>query len=190
MKSLLNSYSPAVDPHLHHHHHLEEDDTFASISATAPQTLLPLPLLPNADSLHQLGQNHNNSPLMPHFGGLGGGGGYAQTPPSPPSHLGGGGAAGLLPPSSPQHQLQQQQQQQHHMAMLPRGLVPGAGGGGGGGSVGNQIISSTISNSIYRPHIEDKKLSRDAMERYMRERNDMVIVILHAKVGCNNTFRL
>lgn len=41
----------------------------------------------------------------------------------------------------------------------------------------------------YRPHAEDKRLTRDAMEKYMQERNDMVIVILHAKVNLN-TFLL
>lgn len=46
-------------------------------------------------------------------------------------------------------------------------LVPSSNGGGGG---------------HYRPQHEDKRLTRDAMARYMNDRNDMVIVILHAKV--------
>jgi len=53
-----------------------------------------------------------------------------------------------------------QQQQQQHQQQMQMSLLPGP----------------------YRPHIEEKKLTRDAMEKYMRERNDMVIVILHAKV--------
>lgn len=47
-------------------------------------------------------------------------------------------------------------------------LVPSSNGGGGG---------------PYRPQHEDKRLTRDAMARYMNDRNDMVIVILHAKVS-------
>ncbi|XP_067621062.1 suppressor of hairless protein [Eurosta solidaginis] len=134
-------------------------------------------------------------PQMPHFG-LGGGGAYAQTPPSPPVHHGPGGGGGLLPPSSPhhqhhhqQHQQQQQQhhqhqhhQQQHHLALLPRGLS-GGGGSGCGPLMSTGLNSNNAVGVPYRPNIEDKKLTRDAMERYMRERNDMVIVILHAKVA-------
>lgn len=154
------------------------------------------------------GNNSSPSPLssspyssqMPHFG-LGGGPGmannaYAQTPPSPPLHHaggGGGGNGGLMPPSPPHHPghnpHQQQQQQQHHphLAMIPRGMGNGGGGGGNGGgsimSTGlNTSVSSISSATSFRSHIEEKKLTRDAMERYMRERNDMVIVILHAKV--------
>lgn len=43
-------------------------------------------------------------------------------------------------------------------------------------------MTTTTATTVYRPQIEDQKLTKDAMERYMRERNDMVIVILHAKV--------
>jgi len=75
------------------------------------------------------------------------------------------------PPTSQQqqlqvhHQQQQQQQQQHQQQQqMQMSLLPGP----------------------YRPHIEEKKLTRDAMEKYMRERNDMVIVILHAKVRKGN----
>lgn len=64
-----------------------------------------------------------------------------------------------------------------HGALLPRigggAVVPGSTGGS---------MTSNNSNAIYRTH-EDTRLNRDAMERYMRERNDMVIVILHAKVS-------
>lgn len=64
-----------------------------------------------------------------------------------------------------------------HGALLPRigggAVVPGSTGGS---------MTSNNSNIMYRPH-EDQRLNRDAMERYMRDRNDMVIVILHAKVS-------
>lgn len=66
-----------------------------------------------------------------------------------------------------------------HAALLPRfgggAVVPG--------STDGSMITSTTTAAVYRPQIEDKRLTRDAMERYMRERNDMVIVILHAKVN-------
>lgn len=60
-----------------------------------------------------------------------------------------------------------------HGALLPRigggAVVPGSTGG-----------SMTTTSAIYR--MADNRLTRDAMERYLQERNDMVIVILHAKV--------
>lgn len=49
--------------------------------------------------------------------------------------------------------------------------------------IGNAVVPQSGSAAVFRPQIEDKRLTRDAMERYMRERNDMVIVILHAKVN-------
>lgn len=48
--------------------------------------------------------------------------------------------------------------------------------------IGGAVVPQSASAAVFRPQIEDKRLTRDAMERYMRERNDMVIVILHAKV--------
>lgn len=48
--------------------------------------------------------------------------------------------------------------------------------------IGGAVVPQSGSAAVFRPQIEDKRLTRDAMERYMRERNDMVIVILHAKV--------
>lgn len=63
--------------------------------------------------------------------------------------------------NNPSQQQQQQPQQQQQQQQMPTALVP----------------------TVFRTHIEDKKLTKDAMERYMRERNDMVIVILHAKVS-------
>lgn len=89
--------------------------------------------------------------------------GFAQTPPSPPSQ---------------------------HGALLPRigggAVVPGSTGGS------MTTTTTTATTNVYRPQIEDKKLTKDAMERYMRERNDMVIVILHAKVSmvCPSPHRL
>lgn len=62
-------------------------------------------------------------------------------------------------------------------ALLPRigggAVVPGTTGGS---------MTNSNSNTIYGEQIQDTRLTRDAMERYMRERNDMVIVVLHAKV--------
>lgn len=61
-----------------------------------------------------------------------------------------------------------------HGALLPRisgAVVPGSTGSG----------SMTNSNSLFRSQ-EDTRLTREAMERYLRERNDKSIVILHAKV--------
>ncbi len=51
------------------------------------------------------------------------------------------------------------------------------------GRIGNAVVPQSTVAAVFRPQIEDKRLTRDAMERYMRERNDMVIVILHAKVS-------
>lgn len=65
-----------------------------------------------------------------------------------------------------------------HGALLPRigggAVVPGTTGGS---------MTNSNSNTIYGAQIQDTRLTRDAMERYMRERNDMVIVVLHAKVN-------
>uniref|UniRef100_A0A1A9Z986 Suppressor of hairless protein n=1 Tax=Glossina pallidipes TaxID=7398 RepID=A0A1A9Z986_GLOPL len=152
----------------------------------------------NCDSFNTLTSPSSsaNSPFntlvlsqMPHFG-LGGGGpgmsnnAYGQTPPSPPlHHAGAGGNGGLMPPSPP-HQQHHQQQHHQHLAMIPRGIP----GGGGNGPIMSTGLNSSVSNvtataSTFRSHIADKKLTREAMEHYMRERNDMVIVILHAKVA-------
>lgn len=64
-----------------------------------------------------------------------------------------------------------------HGALLPRigggAMVPG--------STGSGSMTNANSNSMYRLP-EDTKLTREAMEQYMRDRNDKVIVILHAKV--------
>lgn len=59
------------------------------------------------------------------------------------------------------------------------------------GSPNNAIVSSTAiqtsqsagtstTSSLFRS--DDKRLTREAMEKYLRNRNDMIIVILHAKV--------
>lgn len=68
-----------------------------------------------------------------------------------------------------------------HVALMPR-----IGGGAvvPANSTNNSIVNSNA-NQIYRPQIQDTRLTRDAMERYLRDRNDMVIVILHAKVSQN-----
>lgn len=59
-----------------------------------------------------------------------------------------------------------------HGALMPRiGGVPNA----------TNTIATMNSNSMFRLP-EDLRLTREAMERYLRDRNDKVIVILHAKV--------
>lgn len=62
-------------------------------------------------------------------------------------------------------------------ALLPRVSGPA--------STGSGSINSNNSNSMFRLQ-EDNRLTREAMERYMRDRNDKVIVILHAKVRIEN----
>lgn len=65
-----------------------------------------------------------------------------------------------------------------HGALLPR-IVSGAVVPG---STGGSMTSNT--NMIYCQNTEEQRgLSQDAMEHYIRDRNDMVIVILHAKVS-------
>lgn len=44
-----------------------------------------------------------------------------------------------------------------------------------------QTTSSQSTSSLFRSG-EEKRLTREAMERYLRDRNDMIIVVLHAKV--------
>lgn len=62
-------------------------------------------------------------------------------------------------------------------------LIPRLGGGA--------VVPSSVAGSAHAPtsggvtmfrQIEDKRLTREAMERYLRDRNDMIIYILHAKV--------
>jgi hypothetical protein len=45
--------------------------------------------------------------------------------------------------------------------------------------------AAALTTSLFRN--DDKRLTREAMEKYLRNRNDMIIVILHAKVitHCN-----
>lgn len=92
---------------------------------------------------------------------------YVQSPPSPPQQQNNN------PPSN--------------------ALIPMIGGGGGGALIAaqnnnnnnnnNSLVPSSNGSVAYRPQHEDKRLTRDAMARYMNDRNDMVIVILHAKVS-------
>lgn len=44
----------------------------------------------------------------------------------------------------------------------------------------SQAAATVSTSSLFRN--EDKRLTREAMEKYLRNRNDMIIVILHAKV--------
>uniref|UniRef100_A0A182TGC2 Uncharacterized protein n=1 Tax=Anopheles melas TaxID=34690 RepID=A0A182TGC2_9DIPT len=91
---------------------------------------------------------------MPHQYGIPG---YGQAPPSPPTHHGGSGA--LLPRLGAAG------------AVIP--VTPNNNGGSGMGPT---------TSPIFRSQIEERRLTRDAMEKYLRDRNNMVIVILHAKV--------
>lgn len=65
-----------------------------------------------------------------------------------------------------------------HGAIIPR---IGAGGAVVPAGTGSAHGANTTTVTILR-QIEDRRLTRDAMERYLSERSDMVIVILHAKV--------
>ncbi|KAG8227681.1 hypothetical protein J437_LFUL006992 [Ladona fulva] len=86
------------------------------------------------------------------------------------------------------------------------GLASGSGGGRGGGAMGGPVLSppslaahsmqtppspiptpsppvpiERFGSMIYRP--KEQRLTREAMKKYLRERSDMMIVILHAKVA-------
>uniref|UniRef100_A0A182J106 Suppressor of hairless protein n=1 Tax=Anopheles atroparvus TaxID=41427 RepID=A0A182J106_ANOAO len=92
---------------------------------------------------------------MPHQYGIPG---YGQAPPSPPTHHGGGGA------------------------LLPRigaggAVVPVAANNNGAAGMGPNT------SPLFRGLIEERRLTREAMEKYLRDRNNMIIVILHAKVA-------
>lgn len=124
---------------------------------------------PTSHSIHH--QSLLHSPNMPHYGL---GGGYVQTPPSPPTQQSAGphlGNSALLP-TSPSHHMS-------HGIMSRMNYTNNQSPSGGGGP-------PTGPPSLYSPRtFEEKSLTREAMEKYMRERNDMVIVILHAKVRCS-----
>lgn len=51
----------------------------------------------------------------------------------------------------------------------------------GGVPTASNAIATMNSNTMFRLP-EDLRLTREAMERYLRDRNDKIIVILHAKV--------
>jgi hypothetical protein len=75
--------------------------------------------------------------------------------------------------------------QQHGTSLIQHmgssALVPVSGSNGSASSINSSIQTGTT--TIYRgSQYEEKRLTRDAMERYLRDRNDMIIVILHAKV--------
>lgn len=120
---------------------------------------------PNSHSIHQ---SLIHSPNMPHYGL---GGGYVQTPPSPPTQQSGGphlGNSALLP-TSPSHHMS-------HGLMSRLNYTNNQSPSGAGPPPGPPSLYSSSRA------FEEKSLTREAMEKYMRERNDMVIVILHAKV--------
>lgn len=100
--------------------------------------------------------------------------GYVQSPPSPP----------------PQHQ--NNNINNNNPAPANNALIPMIGGGAliaaannNNSNNNNSLVPSSNGGGggAYRPQNEDKRLTRDAMSRYMNDRNDMVIVILHAKVS-------
>lgn len=45
------------------------------------------------------------------------------------------------------------------------------------------LASSSQTSALPVTRLEDKRLTREAMEKYLRDRNDMIIVILHAKAS-------
>lgn len=45
------------------------------------------------------------------------------------------------------------------------------------------LASSSQTSAVALSRLEEKRLTREAMEKYLRDRNDMVIVILHAKAS-------
>lgn len=79
------------------------------------------------------------------------------------------------PPSSPS---------QHIGTLLPR--ISGSSSVVISGSTGSTSGSMIAAVSVFRQQTEDKRLTREAMEKYLRDRSDMVIVILHAKVKKHN----
>lgn len=74
--------------------------------------------------------------------------------------------------------------QQH---MVGSGATAIYAGSESNGSPAAAVVSSTAlqtassTSSLFRSG-EEKRLTREAMERYLRDRNDMIIVVLHAKV--------
>ena len=49
-------------------------------------------------------------------------------------------------------------------------------------SAGEPTLPCSFSASLFRP-TKDQRLTQDAMRKYLRDRGDMVIVMLHAKVA-------
>jgi hypothetical protein len=47
------------------------------------------------------------------------------------------------------------------------------------------LQTTSQASSLFRS--DEKRLTREAMERYLRNRNDMILVILHAKVIINHS---
>lgn len=84
------------------------------------------------------------------------------------------------------------QQQQHTGALIPQHMGSGTTVYTGSESNGSPSAAAAVTSSALQTtsqaatstlfRIEDKRLTREAMEKYLRNRNDMIIVILHAKV--------
>jgi hypothetical protein len=79
---------------------------------------------------------------------------------------------------------------QHTGALIPQHLgtttiYAGSESNNGSPSAVSSTALQTTSQAVATSSIfrnEDKRLTREAMEKYLRNRNDMIIVILHAKV--------
>lgn len=63
------------------------------------------------------------------------------------------------------------------------GLVPASRGGPPGPPLHTGEYAPLMQPSAIVTRNEEKRLTREAMERYLKDRNDMVLVILHAKVS-------
>lgn len=81
---------------------------------------------------------------------------------------------------------------QHSGALIPQHMGSGTAVFTGSESNGSPSTANVTSSALQTTsqaaqttslfRIEDKRLTREAMEKYLRNRNDMIIVILHAKV--------
>jgi hypothetical protein len=65
----------------------------------------------------------------------------------------------------------------------PTQMMPRIGGGAVIPAVSSNNNMQANTTPLYRGPIEERRLTREAMERYLKDRNNMIIVILHAKVS-------
>lgn len=73
---------------------------------------------------------------------------------------------------------------QQHMGSGTATIYAGSESNGSPAAVvsSSALQTTSSSTSLFRTG-EEKRLTREAMERYLRDRNDMIIVVLHAKVN-------